>query len=108
VPAPTFARGSRLCDNRRQQFHADYFQDQSRGHSSTPSFAFVGYPWINSVAERFGGTLKKLIIRGRTDPKCAAPAAALDFAERGSRIRHIEKIRYCHPPQLAAATKPSP
>ena len=44
---------------------ADHFQNQIKFWGITPSFAFVGEPQTNGVAERFFRTFKEQVVYGR-------------------------------------------
>ena len=76
----------------------DYFQGQSRFHGFTPSFAFVGEPETNGVAERFDRMLKEQIIHGHTYRNRAELAAAVSaFVITYNREWRLEKLRYKNP-----------
>ena len=59
------ARGIALRHDHGSNFTADHFQKQIRFWGMTPSYAFVGEPETNGVAERFFRTLKEQIVHGR-------------------------------------------
>ena len=59
------ARGIALRHDHGSNFMADHFQKQIRFWGLTPSYAFVGEPETNGVAERFFRTLKEQIVHGR-------------------------------------------
>ena len=59
------ARGLALRHDHGSAFMAEHFQNQIRFWGMTPSYAFVGEPETNGVAERFFRTLKEQIIHGR-------------------------------------------
>jgi len=59
------ARGVALRHDHGSPFMADYFQNQIKFWGMTPSFAFVGEPQTNGVAERFFRTFKEQVVYGR-------------------------------------------
>jgi transposase InsO family protein len=62
---PDAARGLALRMDSGTQYIADHFLHQLRFWGIAPSFAFVGQPQTNGVAERFNRTLKEQVIHGR-------------------------------------------
>ena len=59
------ARGIALRHDHGSNFMAEHFQKHIRFWGMTPSYAFVGEPETNGVAERFFRTLKEQIVHGR-------------------------------------------
>lgn len=59
------ARGLALRHDHGSAFMADHFQNQIKFWGMAPSFAFVGEPETNGVAERFFRTFKEQVIHGR-------------------------------------------
>lgn len=59
------ARGLKVRHDHGTQYMSDHFQNQIKFWGATPSFAFVGEPETNGVAERFNRTLKEQAIYGR-------------------------------------------
>jgi putative transposase len=59
------ARGVALRHDHGSPFMADHFQNQIKFWGMTPSFAFVGEPQTNGVAERFFRTFKEQVVYGR-------------------------------------------
>lgn len=85
-PQPDVARGLALRMDHGSQFSSRQYRQQLRYWGITPSYAFVGEPQTNGVAERFIRTLKEQIIYGVTyatveDLRRAVTA----FAERYNR-----------------------
>jgi putative transposase len=59
------ARGIALRHDHGSNSMADHFQKQIRFWGMTPSYAFVGEPQTNGVAERFFRTVKEQTVHGR-------------------------------------------
>ena len=59
------ARGVQLRHDHGSCFMAEDFQAQIKAWGMAPSYAFVGQPQTNGVAERFFRTLKEQVIHGR-------------------------------------------
>jgi len=58
-------RGLALRHDHGSAYTSDHFQNQLKFWGIAPSFAFVGEPQTNGVAERFFRTLKEQIVYGR-------------------------------------------
>jgi len=63
--AAGIARGLALRHDHGSAFMADHFQNQIKFWGMAPSFAFVGEPETNGVAERFFRTFKEQVVHGR-------------------------------------------
>ena len=63
--SPGVARGLVLRHDHGSHFMSEHFQNQMRFWGIAPSFAFVGEPQTNGVAERFIRTLKEQVVHGR-------------------------------------------
>ena len=63
--AAGIARGLALRHDHGSAFMADHFQNQIKFWGMAPSFAFVGEPETNGVAEQFFRTFKEQVIHGR-------------------------------------------
>ena len=63
--AAGIARGLALRHDHGSAFMADHFQSQIKFWGMAPSFAFVGEPETNGVAERFFRTFKEQVVHGR-------------------------------------------
>jgi putative transposase len=59
------ARGLALRHDHGSAFMADHFQNQIKFWGMAQSFAFVGEPETNGVAERFFRTFKEQVVHGR-------------------------------------------
>ena len=59
------ARGLALRHDHGSNFMSDAFQKQIRFWGISPSYAFVGEPETNGVAERLFRTLKEQVVHGR-------------------------------------------
>jgi len=59
------ARGLALRHDHGSAFMANHFQNQIKFWGMAPSFAFVGEPETNGVAERFFRTFKEQVVHGR-------------------------------------------
>jgi putative transposase len=59
------ARGVALRHDHGSAFMADHFQNQIKFWGMAASFAFVGEPETNGVAERFFRTFKEQVVHGR-------------------------------------------
>jgi len=63
--AAGIARGLALRHDHGSAFMADHSQNQIKFWGMAPSFAFVGEPETNGVAERFFRTFKEQVVHGR-------------------------------------------
>jgi transposase InsO family protein len=97
------ARGLSVRFDHGTQYTSDHFLNQLRFWGVTPSFAFVGEPQTNGVAERFIRTLKEQVIHGRVhrnlDELRAAVAA---FVRRYNAEWLVEKLGFQSPQQARA------
>lgn len=92
------ARGTALRHDHGSNFMADHFQKQIRFWGMTPSYAFVGEPETNGVAERFFRTLKEQIVHGRIFQHIAALRAAVrDFITQYNASWLLEKNGFLSP-----------
>jgi putative transposase len=94
------ARGVALRHDHGSPFMADHFQNQIKFWGMTPSFAFVGEPQTNGVAERFFRTFKDQVVHGRIYQTIDDVRAAVRvFFERYNAEWLIEKNGLCSPRQ---------
>jgi transposase InsO family protein len=92
------ARGLSLRMDHGSQYISEHFLNQVRYWGITPSFAFVGEPQTNGVAERFNRTLKEQAINGREFQNLdAVRRAVADFVERYNKQWRVEKIGFKTP-----------
>ncbi len=92
------ARGVSLRHDHGSNFMAEHFQNQIRFWGLAPSYAFVGEPETNGVAERFFRTLKEQIVHGRIFRKIEEVRAAVrDFIARYNASWLLEKNGFLSP-----------
>ena len=83
---------------------ADHFQNQIKFWGMAPSFAFVGEPETNGVAERFFRTFKEQLVHGRIYQTIDDVRAAVRvFFERYNAEWLIEKNGLRSPRQTRIA-----
>ena len=98
------ARGVALRHDHGSAFMAEHFQKQIRFWGMSPSYAFVGEPETNGVAERFFRTLKEQIVHGRIYQTIdEARAAVRNFVARYNAAWLIEKNGFQSPSDARAA-----
>jgi putative transposase len=98
------ARGVALRHDHGSPFMADHFQNQIKFWGMTPSFAFVGEPQTNGVAERFFRTFKDQVVHGRIYQTIDDVRTAVwVFFERYNAEWLIEKNGLCSPRQTRIA-----
>ncbi len=98
------ARGIALRHDHGSNFMADHFQKQIRFWGMTPSYAFVGEPETNGVAERFFRTLKEQIVHGRIFQTIDEVRAAVrGFIAQYNASWLLEKNRFLSPSAARAA-----
>lgn len=92
------ARGLSLRIDHGTQYLADHFQNQIRYWGLAPSFAFVGEPQTNGVAERFFRTLREQVLHGRVYRTLEEVRRAVEeFVERYNESWLLEKLGYLSP-----------
>lgn len=97
-------RGIALRHDHGSNFMADHFQKQIRFWGMTPSYAFVGEPETNGVAERFFRTLKEQIVHGRIFQTLAEVRAAVrGFIAQYNASWLLEKNGFLSPSAARAA-----
>ncbi len=97
------ARGLALRFDHGTQYMSDHFLNQLRFWGVTPSFAFVGEPQTNGVAERFNRTLKEQVIHGRVYRNLdEVRAAVAPFVRRYNAEWLVEKLGFQSPQQARA------
>ena len=102
--SPGAARGVALRHDHGSAFMANHFQNQRRFWGMTPSYAFVGEPETNGVAERFCRTLKEQIIHGRIYQTIGDVRAAVhDFVTRYNASWLLEKNGFMSPADARSA-----
>jgi putative transposase len=98
------ARGVALRHDHGSAFMADHFQNQIKFWGMAPSFAFVGEPETNGVAERFFRTFKEQVVHGRIYRTIDDVRAAVRvFFERYNTAWLIEKNGLRSPRQTRIA-----
>ena len=98
------ARGVALRHDHGSAFMADHFQNQIKFWGMAPSFAFVGEPQTNGVAERFFRTFKDQVVHGRIYQTIDDVRAAVrKFFELYNAAWLIEKNGLCSPHQTRVA-----
>ena len=98
------ARGVALRHDHGSAFMAEHFQKQIRFWGMNPSYAFVGEPETNGVAERFFRTLKEQIVHGRIYQTIDDVRAAVrNFVGRYNAAWLIEKNGFQSPGDARAA-----
>lgn len=98
------ARGLALRHDHGSAYMADHFQNQIKFWGMAPSFAFVGEPETNGVAERFFRTFKEQLVHGRIYQTIDDVRAAVRvFFERYNTAWLIEKNGLRSPRQTRIA-----
>jgi transposase InsO family protein len=104
--AAGIARGLALRHDHGSAFMADHFQNQIKFWGMAPSFAFVGEPETNGVAERFFRTFKEQVVHGRVYQTIDDVRAAVrKFFELYNAEWLIEKNGLCSPRQTRLVWK---
>ena len=97
-------RGIALRHDHGSAFMVSHFQKQMRFWGMNPSYAFVGEPETNGVAERFFRTLKEQIVHGRIYQTIDQVRASIrDFVVRYNVSWPIEKNGLQSPSDARAA-----
>lgn len=92
------ARGLSVRMDHGSQYTSDHFIEQLRYWGIADSFAFVGEPQTNGVAERWNRTLKEQAIHGRIfNTVDEVREAVRDFVELYNHQWRIEKLDYLTP-----------
>lgn len=95
------ARGLSLRMDHGTQYTSEYFLNELKYWSLTPSFGYVAEPETNGVAERFNRTLKAQVIRGRVFRDAAELRAAVgEFIDRYNAGWLLEKNGYRSPVEM--------
>lgn len=95
------ARGLALRMDHGCQYTSDDFLSQVRAWGISPSFAFVGQPETNGVAERFFRTLKEQAIYGRVFKGVEDVRKAVgDFVEKYNAHWRLKKNGYLTPAEM--------
>jgi putative transposase len=103
------ARGVALRHDHGSAFMAEHFQKQIRFWGMSPSYAFVGKPETNGVAERFFRTLKEQIVHGRIYQTIDDVRAAVrNLVARYNAAWLIEKNGFQSPGNARAPATPEP
>jgi putative transposase len=98
------ARGVALRHDHGSALMAEHFQRQIRFWGMNPSYAFIGEPETNGVAERFFRTLKEQIVHGRIYQTIDGLRAAVrSFVARYNTAWLIEKNGFQSPGDARAA-----
>lgn len=97
------ARGVALRHDHSSAFMAEHFQKRIYFWGLNPSYASVGEPKTNGVAERFFRTLKEQIVHGRYHTIDEVRAAVRDFVARYNAAWPIEKNRLQSPRNATTA-----
>lgn len=91
-------RGLAVRHDHGSAYTSDHFQNQLRFWGVAPSFAFVGEPQTNGVAERFFKTLKEQIIYGRIYTNISELRIAVDkFVAEYNDSWRLEKNGFMSP-----------
>ena len=94
-------RGLAVRHDYGSAYTSEHFQNQLRFWGVAPSFAFVGEPQTNGVAERFFRTLKEQIVYGRIYRNIEELRQAVDnFVERYNEEWRIEKNGFLSPNEM--------
>lgn len=100
------ARGLSLRMDHGTQYQSDHFLEQVRYWGIAPSFAFVGEPQTNGVAERFIRTLKEQAIHGRTFETIDDLRAAVGaFVTRYNAEWRVEKNGFLTPNEMRSGAE---
>jgi putative transposase len=98
------ARGLAVRHDHGTQYVSDHFQRQLRFWGIAPSYAFVGEPQTNGVAERFIRTMKEQVIHGRIYRNIEELRRAVAaFVERYNAQWLVEKLGFISPNQARQA-----
>lgn len=97
------ARGLSLRMDHGCQYTSDDFLNQTRHWGVAPSFALVGQPETNGVAERFFRTLKEQAVHGRVFRNAEELRQAIDaFVNTYNTAWRLEKNGYFTPSEMRA------
>jgi transposase InsO family protein len=100
------ARGLTVRHDHGTQYVSDHFQQQLRFWGIAPSYAFVGEPQTNGVAERFIRTMKEQVIHGRIYRNVGELRRAIAaFVERYNAQWLVEKLGFISPNQARHAVE---
>lgn len=103
-PRPGIARGLSLRMDHGCQYTSDAFQQQIKNWGIAASFALVGQPETNGVAERFFRTLKEQIIYGRVFQNLDELRQVIaGFVTTYNSSWILEKNGYTSPAEMRAA-----
>jgi len=100
------ARGLAVRHDHGTQYVSHHFQRQLRFWGIAPSYAFVGEPQTNGVAERFIRTMKEQVIHGRIYRNVEELRRAVAaFVERYNAHWLVEKLGFISPNQARQASQ---
>ena len=100
-------RGIRVRQDHGCQYTSAVCLDQVRAWGMAPSFAFVGEPQTNGVAERFIRTLKEQAIHGRVFKNVDELREAVGrFVQNYNCLWRVEKLAFKTPLEARAAALP--
>jgi transposase InsO family protein len=97
-------RGITMRQDHGSQYTSETYRDQVKAWGMALSFAFVGEPQTNGVAERFIRTLKEQVVKGRTYRGVEDLRAAVDaFVDAYNRLWRPAKLGFKTPLEARAA-----
>lgn len=97
-------RGITVRQDHGPQYTSDTYRDQVKAWGMGLSFALVGEPETNGVAERFVRTLKQQVVHGKSYAGVEELREAVRvFVERYNRAWRVEKLGFMTPLEARAA-----
>jgi transposase InsO family protein len=101
-------RGITVRQDHGTQYTSDRYREQVKAWGMALSFALVGEPETNGVAERFIRTLKQQVVHGRVYAGVEQLREAVGlFVERYNRAWRVEKLGFMTPLEARAAAQVS-